>query len=302
LYKTFLCFTCIILSPIVGLYNPEMMIKMHVKMGLAKDFGSISSLPPSPLSPFSNMDFTGMEQVMGIFNDEYLEILKNKCQAAGYNLQIPYGLMLYGPPGCGKTYTAKSLVHFAETKGVKLKFISLSAADIGSTYQWQTVKNIQEIFKQAKNQPTLVFIDECEALFGKRENIRGESATDQEEIRLVSEFLKQLQEARSSNTIIVGATNYIDKIDPAILRPGRFDLKIEIFLPDEQTRKKILFSQLQKVSEKDKTIDYASIAQSTDGYSIAEITYLVERVCRKAFNDKVKVSQKIFNGILCDLR
>jgi len=201
------------------------------------------------------------------------------------NTMPPKGVLLYGAPGTGKTLVAKAV---ANESGVN--FISVKGPALISKYLGESEHGIREIFKKARQAaPTIIFFDEIDSLVPIR-GIGGGDSTHTTE-RVISQFLTELDGIEElKGVVVLGATNRFDMIDPAILRPGRFDLLLELPIPDEATRLKI-FKIHTKGKPLDKDVDLELFAKTSDKYTGAEI----EAVARKAsmlaireFLDKVK--------------
>ncbi|MFB6088302.1 MAG: CDC48 family AAA ATPase [Candidatus Aenigmatarchaeota archaeon] len=147
-------------------------------------------------------------------------------------MEPPKGVLLHGPPGTGKTLMAKAVANEAGAH-----FITLNGPEIMSKYYGESEKRLRELFEEAEeNSPTIIFIDEIDAIASKRSEARGEV-----ERRVVSTLLTEMDglEARG-DVIVIAATNRVDDIDPALRRPGRFDREIEIGVPDKDGREEIL--------------------------------------------------------------
>jgi transitional endoplasmic reticulum ATPase len=147
-------------------------------------------------------------------------------------IEPPKGVLLYGPPGTGKTLLAKAVANEANAH-----FIAINGPEIMSKYYGESEERLREIFKEAEeNAPSIIFIDEIDAIAPKREEVTGEV-----EKRVVSQLLTLMDGLKSrGKVIVIAATNRPDAIDPALRRPGRFDREIEVGVPDKQGRKEIL--------------------------------------------------------------
>jgi transitional endoplasmic reticulum ATPase len=147
-------------------------------------------------------------------------------------IEPPKGVLLYGPPGTGKTLLAKAVANESDAN-----FILLNGPEIMSKYYGESEKKIRDIFDEAeKTAPTIIFIDEIDAIASKREETMGEV-----ERRVVSQILTMMDGMKSrGKVIVIGATNRINSIDPALRRPGRFDREISINVPDKEGRESIL--------------------------------------------------------------
>ncbi|RDL39027.1 p-loop containing nucleoside triphosphate hydrolase [Venustampulla echinocandica] len=185
-------------------------------------------------------------------------------------IQPPRGVLLHGPPGCGKTMIANA---FAAEIGVS--FIPLSAPSLVAGMSGESEKKIRDIFEEAKSMaPCLVFIDEIDVIMGKRESAQREM-----EKRIVAQMLTCMDEMALEKTggkpvIIIAATNRPDSLDPALRRAGRFNKEINLGVPNEQAREKILRALTQKLSLDD-DFDYRALAKMTPGFVGADLNDVV---------------------------
>jgi len=185
-----------------------------------------------------------------------------------YKTSMPNGMLLYGPPGCGKTFFANK---FAEEVGFNYMF--KTASDLKSMWVNETQKKIAEMFEEAeKNAPTIIFIDEFNELVPSRtaNNVHEMSKS------AVNEMLAQMDRTGEKGIFIIGATNYPGLIDDAILRAGRIDKIIYVSPPDYEARKS-MFEMFLDGIPKDFGIDYEKLALLTDNYVSSEIKLI--RVC-----------------------
>ena len=196
-----------------------------------------------------------------------------------YNLKLPRGLLLYGPPGCGKTFIVKKLAEL-----LSFNYVEVGPSTVGSTYVHGTQGKIKDIFEDAeKNNPTLLFIDEFESFVPNRNRSDLSFHYESE----VNEFLFQLNTAFDRRIFVVAATNYISNIDPAIIRPGRIDKKIFVGSPDYEARIQAFKEYLKKTPHKVTRWDYLS--EETEYFTFAEINYVVSEAARKAKEKSVPV-------------
>lgn len=180
------------------------------------------------------------------------------------------GIMLYGPPGCGKTLMAKAV---ATELGVN--FISIKGPELLSRYVGESEKGIRDVFKKAKMaSPCIVFFDEIDSLVPKRGGGTDSSVSE----RVVSQFLTELDGIEElKGVVVLGATNKLDMIDPALLRAGRFDFLLEVPKPDEECRYAI-FHIHTKGKPLDRGVNLKKFAKLAEGLTGADI----ELICKKA--------------------
>ncbi|MFC1613089.1 CDC48 family AAA ATPase [Patescibacteria group bacterium] len=180
------------------------------------------------------------------------------------------GILLYGPPGTGKTLIAKAV---ANECGVN--FISIKGPQLLSKYIGESEKGVREVFKKAKQaSPCIIFFDELDSLVP----LRGQNTDSQTTERVVSQFLTELDGIEElKGVVIIGATNRLDMIDPALLRPSRFDFLFEVLKPDQESRLQIfkIHSQGKPIGE---DVDFKILSQETEGLTGAKI----ESICQKA--------------------
>ena len=180
-------------------------------------------------------------------------------------IEPPKGVLLYGPPGTGKTLLAKAVANESDAN-----FIDISGPELVSKFVGESEERLRSIFDEAKEKaPTIIFMDEIDAIAPKREE-----ATNEVERRMVSQLLT-LMDGMSSRgqVIVIGATNRQNAIDPALRRPGRFDREIEIGVPDRNSRKEILQIHTRNMPvAKDVSVD--DLADMTHGFTGADITSL----------------------------
>jgi len=188
-------------------------------------------------------------------------------------IEPPKGILLYGPPGCGKTLLAKAVANEADAY-----FIAINGPEIMSKYYGESEQRLREIFEQAKkNAPAIIFIDEIDAIAPKRDEVVGEV-----ERRVVAQLLTLMDGLESrGDVIVIAATNRINAVDPALRRPGRFDREIEVPLPDKQGRLEILQIHTRGVPLAD-DVDLEKLAEITHGYTGADLAALVKEAALHA--------------------
>jgi transitional endoplasmic reticulum ATPase len=185
----------------------------------------------------------------------------------------PKGVLMYGPPGTGKTLIARAV---ANESGAN--FFSIAGPEIMSKYYGESEKRLRELFEQAnKDAPSIIFIDELDSIAPKREDVTGEV-----ERRVVAQLLTDMDGLEErGQVVVIGATNRIDAIDPALRRPGRFDREIEIGVPDRNERFEILQIHTRGMPLSD-NVKLNEIAERTHGFVGADISALAREAAMKA--------------------
>ena len=180
-------------------------------------------------------------------------------------IESPKGVLLHGPPGTGKTLIAKAVANECGAH-----FIPIAGPEIISKYYGESEQRLREIFEEAEESaPAIIFIDELDSIAPKREDVTGEV-----ERRVVAQLLTMMDGIlERGNVIVIGATNRIDSIDPALRRPGRFDREIEIGIPTEQDRGEILEIHTRHMPLAE-DVDITDLAKHTYGYTGADIAAL----------------------------
>jgi ATP-dependent 26S proteasome regulatory subunit len=229
----------------------------------------------------------GMKDLKNLLTSDVINPLKNPEKFKKFKVSVPNGIILYGPPGCGKTFIIRKLA-----EELAYNFFEVKHSDLATPYIHGSVSNIGKVFSIAKqNAPAVVFFDEISGLVPDRKYLQESSSHKEEEI---DEFIMQLNDAADNHILVVGATNYIERIDTAILRPGRFDKKIYVSPPDFEARVSLFKVGLANRPH-DKNMNFEHLASLTTGFSCADIIDdLVESGARVAANlDRALIDQNL---------
>ena len=211
-------------------------------------------------------DVAGMESLKKRLQEEVIDVLKNPEKYKRLRVKVPNGILLYGPPGCGKSYLAEK---FAEELGCN--YIYVHCSDVASPYIHGGQEKIAALFQQAKeNSPTVLFLDELDAMLADRSRHNNISESGE-----VNEFLTQLNNCGEDGVIVIGATNAPTLLDSAALRTGRFDIKAFVPAPSEDEREQLFKLSLKDIAAID--VDYKKLATLTKGYVSKDICVLVNR-------------------------
>ena len=230
----------------------------------------------------------GMKELKAQLQLDVIDALHNPEEYAKYGITMPNGMLLYGPPGCGKTFFAK---HFAEEVG--FNFMLATPSTLKSRYVNATQENIAKMFAEAeKNAPTIIFIDEINELLPNRDSEAHEMAKS-----AVNEMLAQMDRTGAKGIFIIGATNYPHMIDPAMLRAGRLDKKFYLPPPDLEARK-AMFVMYLKNRPLDFGMDYDRLSSLTANYVSSDIEFLVNEASRMALKVKSRITMKILEATI----
>lgn len=226
----------------------------------------------------------GMQELKNTIQLDVIDALNEKEKYAEYGLTIPNGMLLYGPPGCGKTFFAEKM---AEEIG--FNFYQIKPSDIQSKFVNASQENIKNLFDEAKqNAPSIIFIDELDALVPNRDS----SNISHMNTSAVNEFLAQMNNCGKNGIFIVGATNRPNAIDPAILRSGRLDKHIYLPPPDFEARK-LMFELYLKKRPTEIGLNYEELAKATENYVSSDIKFLCDEASRKALKDNLRITKII---------
>ncbi|HOV81829.1 MAG TPA: CDC48 family AAA ATPase [Methanothrix sp.] len=242
-------------------------------------------------------DIGGLEAVKQLLVEAVEWPLRNAESFLRLGIEAPKGILLYGPPGTGKTMLAKAVANESEAN-----FISVKGSALLSKWYGESEKRVEEIFRKARQvSPAIIFLDELDALVPIRGGAQGEPHATE---RIVNQLLSEmdgLEELRG--VVVIGATNRPDIIDPALLRPGRFDELIMVPVPDRESRRKIFEVHLKKSPLSD-DLNIDELISLTEQYTGADIAAVVRKAGRLALRENMaaeRISQKDFLAALQEI-
>ncbi len=227
-------------------------------------------------------DVAGMDKVKERLESAFLMPMRNPELRRLYGKSLRGGLLLYGPPGCGKTFIARAV---AGELGARFYHVSL--VDVLDMYIGESERKLRAVFDTARrNAPCVLFIDEVDAIGHKRTELRGSGLRS-----VVQALLSELDGVAESNEglFVLAATNHPWDVDSALRRPGRFDRMLLVLPPDEPARRAVLRLHLR--NRPVESVDLKALAKRTEGYSGADLAHVCETAAERAMTDSVRTGQ-----------
>lgn len=245
-------------------------------------------LPEDRPDKFVLLGRSSLEQ---FFNDNIIDIVLHQEQYKRMGIAFPGATILYGPPGCGKTYAVERLAEYLEWPR-----FDIDSGTVASPYIHDTSKKISEIFQSAiQSAPSVLIIDEMEAFLSDRGNAAHSGTHKLEEM---AEFLRRIPEAVSKGVLVFAMTNMIDSIDPAILRRGRFDHLVEVNMPGAEEIEALLLVRFKELPV-DETVDAKAIASALSGRPMSDVTFVLREAGRLAVKQNLRfMDQNCFDAAL----
>ena len=233
-------------------------------------------------------DIAGMTELKETLYHDIIQPLSDTELYEKYKVTPPNGMLLYGPPGCGKTYISQK---FAEE--VDYNFVEIKPSDLASIYVHGTQEKIGQLFQEAKEKaPTIIFIDEIDAILPNREGSLSHSYASE-----VNEFLAQMTECHKNGLFIIAATNRPERIDPAILRTGRIDRVIYLGPLDFNARLE-MFKMYFEGRPLDPDINFNIVSEMTENYVPSDIGYIVNEASRNALKERSNINQQHIEDVI----
>lgn len=240
----------------------------------------------------------GMDELKAQIRRDYIDLFIYQDLAKTYGITPPNGMLLYGPPGCGKTFIAERTAD-----ATYMNYALISPSDLGSSFLHGSEENIRSLFDEAeKKAPCMLIFDEFDALCPARGTVGTEYQSEE-----INEFLVHLNNCASKGVYVIAMTNHPERIDHAVLRKGRMDKCIYVPEPDTNTREK-LFELSLKERPCSQKIDFKRLALLTEHYSCSDIDYIVKEAARKCFEETIsgcrrnrkRISQQVLEATIAE--
>lgn len=224
----------------------------------------------------------GMTKLKAILTRDIILPFLNWESYEKYGVTPSNGVLFFGPPGCGKTFVARKLA-----EALRAELIEMSEGTVGSPYIHATSNNIVQAFRKAEQiAPCVLFVDEISGLMPRRDNL---SSCEQYREAEISEFLMHMEGSVKKKVLVIGATNFPERIDPAILRSGRMDKRIFIPPPDFEARRE-LFHLLLEERPLGENIDFNELAKITEGLITSDLKLIANNAALKALQGNALIS------------
>lgn len=228
--------------------------------------------PPRPQA--GRFELAGRPMLERFLRENVIDVIENAARYQAFGVNFPGAIVLHGPPGCGKTFAVDKLIEYLGWPSYRME-----ASNIGSPYIHETSMKVAAIFDEAvKNAPSVIVIDEMDAFLPKRQTAVG---SGQHAVEEVAEFLRRIPEAGKRRVLVVGMTNEIGLIDPAILRRGRFDHVIEVPMATE-TEIAALLKELFTGIPIEPGVKIGPIARQLCGRPLSDVSFVVKEAARLA--------------------
>ncbi len=261
----------------------------------SQDNSNTSQNKSEPLVKRGNgfADIAGMDDLKNTLKSKVIDVIKRPEHFKKYGVTIPNGMLMYGPPGCGKTFISEK---FCEEAG--FNFFLVKASDVTSVYKSGGEQKIGELFKNAAaNAPTVICFDEVDGIMPKRQSGEISQYKNSE----VNEYLTQINKCSERGIFVIATTNKPDMIDTAILRTGRLEVHVYVPPPGNIARKKI-FELYLKNRYTDTNIDYDKLASMTENYVASDIEYIINSASHTAAIQETPISMDIILDVINEFR
>ena len=233
-------------------------------------------------------DIAGMQSLKKQLSSEVLDVIKRPEHFKKYGVTIPNGMLLYGPPGCGKTFVAEK---FCEEAG--FNFFIIKPSDLSSIYVSGGEEKIGQLFSEAaSNAPTVICFDEVDAIMPKRSDDSHQSISAR-----VNEFLTQINKCADRGIFVIATTNKPSLIDEAMLRTGRLEIKVYVPPPDDKAREE-LFELYLRNRHCEVGLDFKKLASLTPHIVASDVEFIVNKASLNSAIEEVRISMKILIDVI----
>lgn len=264
-----------------------------------KDARSLEKSPDTKGGGLENISsrvfrLSGRPFLEEFFNEHVVDIILNEDRYKALGVDFPSAIALHGPPGCGKTFAVERLVEFLDWPAFQV-----DSNSVGSPYIHETSRKVSEIFEKAiEDAPAVIVIDEMESFLSDRQL---NQSTGLHHVEEVAEFLRRIPEAMSKRVLVVGMTNRLEMIDPAIMRRGRFDHVIEVGMPSKEEVTELVITLLEKMPVEGELSIEKAISTLT-GRPLSDAAFAIREAGRTAAKSgKVKLDQESLNVAIARL-
>lgn len=267
---------------------PEEMEASDIGLAESPTEGADPAENNGAMSATDSFTLVGRPDLERFFHENIIDIVLRQAQYERMGIPFPGATILYGPPGCGKTYAVEKLSAY-----LGWKRFDIDSSTIASSYLHETSRKISAVFQRAiEAAPSILVIDEMEAFLADR-SMAGPSGMHHTEE--VAEFLRRIPEASSNGVLVFAMTNMIDQIDPAILRRGRFDHIVEVKMPTAEEIAALLRTRFLQLPV-DETVDADRIAKSLELHPMSDVTFVIREAGRLAVKQNLnRISGKCFD-------
>ena len=225
---------------------------------------------PRPAEPFA---LPGRPHLEAFFNEHVVDLMRHEARYKALGIHFPGAILLHGPPGCGKTFAVDALIDYLDWPAYPV-----DSGSIASPYIHDTAKKIAQVFeKAAETAPSVVVIDEIDAFLAARED----AGHAQHRVEEVAEFLRAIPKAHEHRVLVIGMTNRLQSLDPAVVRRGRFDHILDVGMPSEIEVRSVLDARLAGIPC-EPGIDLAGLARALTGRPLSDLGFIVKDACRRA--------------------
>lgn len=257
----------------------------RVRAGNGREPGAETKVDFSETGEFC---IPGREKLSLFFEHQVIDFFRNQSAYEKMGIHTVPAILLYGPPGCGKTYAVEKLTEF-----LGFPYYEINSESVASPYIHETGRKVAEIFQKAMEEaPSVLVIDELESYLGSRES------ASEHRVEEVDEFLRNIPKAIEKQVLIVGMTNHLDMIDKAVLRKGRFDQIVELDMPSQKEILNVFTNMLEELP-KEPELSLSRYADSLVGHPLSDVAFVVREAARRTVRmKKEKIDDEVLSEVL----